>query len=137
MVSEDARICVCACNHTVIFQSTPLNIMSDEMKSISYVWHRSSMCSTSPYPSYFSIFCAFMQKRSIFSLFFDHSTLIAVTWHRWKKLFCEHSICHDVPNILQAKVRCSVMSATDRKMKLTSKNAVFSLWKSITNELDT
>ena len=60
------------------------------------------------------IFSCFL---GIFGPFFGDATSIIFTCHSGRELFRAHYDRHDVPSILQSKIRCSEMSAADETMK--------------------
>ena len=63
-------------------------------------------------------------------------TSIFITWHSKHTLFSVHLICHDDLNMMQTKVLLSLMSASDVKLKMTSKKAVFSICNEVANKLN-
>ena len=62
------------------------------------------------------IFC-FSCFLGIFGPFFGDATSIIFERHSGHELFRTHYDRHDVPKILQSKIRCSEMSAADETMK--------------------
>ena len=76
---------------------------------------------TFPCPRRFSCFLG------IFSPFFGDATSIIFTCHSGHELFRAHYDRHEIPSILQAKIRCFEMSAADETAKQMFENAVFAL----------
>ena len=59
----------------------------------------------------------FFMLFAIFGPFFGDATSIIFTCHSGRELFRAQYDRHDVPSILQAKIRCFEMSAADETMK--------------------
>jgi hypothetical protein len=53
----------------------------------------------------------------IFGPFFGDATSIIFACHGGHELFRAYNDCHDVPSMLQSKIRCSEMSAAEETMK--------------------
>ena len=83
-----------------------------------------------PCPRRFSCFLG------IFGPFFGDATSIIFTCHGCHELFRAHYDRHDIPSILQSKIRCSEMSAWDGEIKWMSKNAVFALCSCLSSEIN-
>jgi len=62
-------------------------------------------------------FLTFSCFLGMFGPFFGDATPIIFTCHSGRELFRAQYDRHDVPSILQAKIRCFEMSAADETMK--------------------
>jgi hypothetical protein len=70
-----------------------------------------------PYKAFLPFSVPACQKSTIFAPFFDGATSIPNSWHRCHQHFCAQYDRHDVPIILQSKIRYSELSASDESMK--------------------
>ena len=87
------------------------SLCSDRVASVLENFDRTPFGNGFPCPRRFSCFLG------IFGPFFDDATSIIFTCHSGREFFRAHYNRHDVPSILQYKIRCFEMSAADETMK--------------------